>query len=179
MKLRMALWFIEHKTKSKWDNVERLSMYYLAKVSSVTFYCSAKVSNLGKFWGKKYRSNLTQNSGNCSFFSLYKYHNKKFVYSIWQTTTFHYSAKVFRLSTIRWKSKTLSYLDFVLCSMNRPMVKHSYIGAYECIYVRQMSYEYRSQKQRDLPGHRSLWTRRMIYRIKKGHFPWRPRQETR
>jgi hypothetical protein len=58
-------------------------------------------------------------------FLLYKCHNfrtKKFVYSIWQTTNFHYSAKVSRLSTIRRKSKTLSYLDFVLCSMNRTRV---------------------------------------------------------
>jgi hypothetical protein len=45
---------------------------------------------------------------------------KKFVNSIWQTTTFHYSAKVSRLSTILRKPKTLSYLDSVLCSMNRP-----------------------------------------------------------
>jgi hypothetical protein len=55
------------------------------------------------------------------FCLLYKCHNKKFVYSIWQTTTFHYSAKVLRLSTIWQKSKTLSHLDFVLCSMNRPL----------------------------------------------------------
>jgi hypothetical protein len=57
---------------------------------------------------------LTKNSVNCLFFLLYKCHNKK-------TTTFHYSAKVSRLSTIRQKFKTLSYLAFVLCSMNRPL----------------------------------------------------------
>jgi hypothetical protein len=57
-----------------------------------TFHYSAKVSNLGKFLGI-FLSNLTKNSGNCLFFLLYKCH-KKFVYSIWQTTTFHYLAKV-------------------------------------------------------------------------------------
>jgi hypothetical protein len=65
---------------------------------------------------------LSKNSGNCLFLLLYKCHNKKLVYSVCQTTTFHYSAKVLRLSTILRKSKTLSYLDFVLCSMNRPLV---------------------------------------------------------
>jgi hypothetical protein len=69
------------------------------------------------------------------FFLLYKCLNfctKKFVYSIWQTTTIHYLTKVSRLSTIRRKSKTLSYLDYVLCSMNRPLSSPFFC----CLYLK-------------------------------------------
>jgi hypothetical protein len=53
-------------------------------------------------------------------FLLYKCLNKKSVYSIWQTITFHHSAKVKRSLPIRrQKSKTLSYLGIVLCPMNQ------------------------------------------------------------
>jgi hypothetical protein len=71
----------------------------------VTFYYLAKVSNLGNFWGIFFGQ-----MWELFFFLLYNCHNKKFVYSIWQTTIFHYLAKVLRLSTILQKSKTLSYV---------------------------------------------------------------------
>jgi hypothetical protein len=97
------------------------------------FHFSAKVSNLVKFLGMflvKFDQKQWKTTRKSLFFLLYKQpkqcHNfctKKFVYSIWQTTTFHYSAKILRLSTIRRKSKTLSYLDFVLCSINQPQLK--------------------------------------------------------
>jgi hypothetical protein len=50
------------------------------------------------------------------FFLLYKCLNfctKKFVYSIWQTTTIHYLTKVSRLSTIR--AKVQDIVLFRLC----------------------------------------------------------------
>jgi hypothetical protein len=86
------------------------------------------MSNFGKFLGTCFWSNLTKNRGKtrkCLFFLLYKCLNfctKRFAYFIWQTTTFHYSTKVSSLSTFWRKAKTLSYLGFVLCSMNRPLL---------------------------------------------------------
>jgi hypothetical protein len=71
------------------------------------------------FW-EFFLSNVTKNSGNCLFFLLYKCHNIKVClfnladhnFSLFNKSldTFHYSQK----------SKRMSYLDFVLCSMNRP-----------------------------------------------------------
>jgi hypothetical protein len=99
--------FIEHKTKSQ-------DFPQFGK-SLVTFHNSAKVSKFGEFGGiflATFDQKQLGKTWKCLFFLLYKQckqcHN-------FCTTKFVYS-------TIRRKSKTLSYLDFVSCSMNRPQV---------------------------------------------------------
>jgi hypothetical protein len=65
----------------------------------------------------------------CLFFMLYKCHN------FCTKSLFILSGRP-QLSTIRRKSKTLSYLDIVLCSMNRPQM--AWIECPLCSQIKQM-----------------------------------------
>jgi hypothetical protein len=58
------------------------------------FAYSAKVSDLDILLGNVFGRIWPKTVGIVYFFLIYKCHNKKFVYSIWQTTAFHYSVKV-------------------------------------------------------------------------------------
>jgi hypothetical protein len=69
IKTKSRGWFIEHKTKSKYDNVLRFSTF---PQKYQNFPLFSKSLQFGDFL-----SNMTKNSGNCLFFLLYKCHNKK------------------------------------------------------------------------------------------------------
>jgi hypothetical protein len=122
--------FIEHKTKQSLNKTVSWD-FALFGESLETFHYSAKVSNLGKFFGF-FWSNLTKNSGR-------KHGNVYF--SCFTNAIIFVPKSLFilsgrpQLSTFRRKCKTLSYLDYVLCSMNRPQVDSSFIGHFPNSFI--------------------------------------------